>query len=237
MIFILPENKKLAVISDLHIGSDIEDLRVLDSILANADYVIFNGDIFELYVHRWEKLLKKNKRAKKIYELLKSNKGKYFYIVGNHDDAIRDEDNLGVDLYSSINVISNGKSICVIHGHQFDNINRDAPWWVHPLVKLEHAWNKLFNTNIQKNLIQRTTTFSSLSKKKKEEYLKGIREKAQLFVKKGKFDALVYGHTHIPVIQSEVPIEIVDEGSFVIGVSYLEIQNGKLILKVVKDVR
>lgn len=229
MKFVLPQGKSLAIVSDVHLGSNVEDIAPLLEILTNYDYIVFNGDIFDLWLHRWEKIIKG--KGEWLYTWMQENPKKFFYVAGNHDEDIKKVAS-GFPVFDELVVIS-GKHSCLIkHGHQFDNINRNPPWWVRPIVWIEYAINTVFRTNIQSNIQKRKTTFSALPKELHDNALKEIRKQATAEWIKRKFTYLIHGHTHTPEISGFV----IDQGSFVVGVSYVEIRNSQASLRVLEKI-
>jgi len=115
---------KLLVISDLHLGDksrfdncgwDFKEFKtVLETVQQRykIEQTVLNGDIFELYKHKYTEIAKTN--AEFISYLQTNN---FVYIKGNHDWLLDG----GVDSYQLVN--SQGKKIHIEHGHNADFLN------------------------------------------------------------------------------------------------------------------
>jgi UDP-2,3-diacylglucosamine pyrophosphatase LpxH len=122
----LRAKQRVLVLSDLHIGSGVENIDSVFSLIEKYDFVIFNGDIFELYVKDFDELMRENTVARKLHRWMILNQYKCFYVLGNHDIFIKDQ-NIGVGLTESVVINLKGwtEQIVVMHGHQFDKTNND----------------------------------------------------------------------------------------------------------------
>ena len=127
----MKDNLNIYIASDFHLKfHENEDdkerrfrvLAFLDSIKDDADILILNGDIFDLW-YVWKQVI-----IKKYFDIYKKladirEKGcRIIYIAGNHDFMFRDflTDSIGIEVYSDFfNETINNKKIFVAHGDQF----------------------------------------------------------------------------------------------------------------------
>ena len=75
----------------------------MKQILDDNFFVVFCGDIFELFTNKWSIL--KNGEAKWIVEWMLNNPKRFVYVVGNHDaDLWEEEENLSFPIYETVKV-------------------------------------------------------------------------------------------------------------------------------------
>lgn len=215
----LSKYNKVAIISDTHLGGKVTDQVSLLKVLDSVEFVIFNGDIFELYVDSWEKAKTRGDGAW-LYQWIVDNPDKFVYVYGNHDlDVVQGIKPFRVYPYVSFSF--QGKSVLVIHGHQFDRLNREPSFWVKILVWLELVINWVFGLNIKHNFPQRSTALSKLARNKKKKYIDDIRKESIKYLATCGHEILIHGHTHEPAITKVGDKIIYDQGDFVSGTSYI----------------
>jgi len=116
---------EIVVISDIHLGTygcHAEELNLyLKSI--NPKTLILNGDIFDGYV--FEKKYFNKSQLEFIQLILKflKNNTKVYYITGNHDDFLRDFEDLSIDNFVKTDKLIleiNNKIHWFFHGDIFD---------------------------------------------------------------------------------------------------------------------
>lgn len=124
---------KIAVISDLHLGTGRSDLfgheesrflRFLDHLEANFERVVLLGDVFETLAVRPSRQVRELRLAKEQHKAIvnRFEGPRYTYLHGNHDlvaghvDGSPDTLRLEVD----------GVRLAFLHGHQFDWVVKKA---------------------------------------------------------------------------------------------------------------
>ncbi len=136
---------KIAIISDIHIGSgdqadrfghdDYEFLRFLKFMEANFERIILLGDIFETltgkeYGKRMNELKRCSQAHPEVSKRLVGNRRKYIYLHGNHDLVSAEAFRSSGEHFVSVG----GNTILFTHGHVFDRIScnarRLAEWFV-----------------------------------------------------------------------------------------------------------
>ena len=108
---------KLVIVSDIHINSYFSKEEKFIDLMGKieADILVINGDLYDLYVgpptKEVHKCIYKNKDIKEVV-----------YIRGNHDYRIKDYiNNLEVVDYFEI------ADLYITHGHQFDMLSTPEP--------------------------------------------------------------------------------------------------------------
>ena len=127
---------QIRVISDLHIGvhgsksndflfSDSEFARYLRHTMKRCDFLVLNGDVFEL----WERPIWQNQRQRlesilnswpQIARLLREPSKKLILIAGNHDQALTKQ-NLLRHAKNEVTIhCPGGRTVYIAHGHVAD---------------------------------------------------------------------------------------------------------------------
>lgn len=219
----LSKYSKIAIISDTHLGGKVTDQVSLLKVLDSVEFVIFNGDIFELYVDSWEKAKTRSDGAW-LYQWMVDNPDKFVYVYGNHDlDIVQGIKPFRVYPYVSFSF--QGKSVLVIHGHQFDKLNREPSFWVKAAVWIEYLINWVFHLNIKHNFVERNTTLGRVAKDKKQKYIDDIRRESVKYLMTCGHDILIHGHSHESNILKVEDKIVYDQGDFVSGTSYILISD------------
>lgn len=218
-------NKKVAVISDTHIGYGVEDMTKLYPLLESYDFIIFNGDIFELYAEDWETI--KNGSGKSLLSWMEKNPKKFVYVVGNHDDKLwRYKGSLPFKPLEKYEFIQNDKYFICIHGHQFDK--RTLNNW---FFKVEHFVSNLFKFNLQKWLEDKNFWF--VRRRIENTILLPVRSRARSYVINKGCDYLIHGHTHHPNEERVENMIVIDQGRMFYDPMYVEIKNGIPVSKTI----
>lgn len=120
-------------ISDTHLGTRASQTKLLNKFLdtVTMDELYLVGDIIDIWA--WKKKIFWNKSHNEVIrKLLKiSKKIPVYYILGNHDEAIRkfiplDFGNIQICNYKKFTW--NGKRVHVLHGDQFDFVVNKFPF-------------------------------------------------------------------------------------------------------------
>lgn len=120
------------VISDLHLGSDVCQVKLLESFLKDINHgniqtneLILNGDVFDswdfrrLRKHHWHVLSLLRKLSDHVHVT---------WVGGNHDGPAELISHLlGVDVVEDYTLLSGGKYIYIHHGHRYDKFISDHP--------------------------------------------------------------------------------------------------------------
>ena len=133
---------KVVIVSDIHLGSwGSEKDKFLDFIKdLEADHLILNGDIYDLYL---------GDPSFNIFDNIRENQKivKITYVIGNHDSNIS-------DFFPSENFVkevSLDDNIVVSHGAEFDYLLKEdfakSGFWVIVKYWIEKIFKKNSNRN------------------------------------------------------------------------------------------
>ena len=236
-------NRKLVVISDLHLGNPFSKAKnpTVEFLhwAARYDYdVVINGDGFEIAQVSFSKIARD---VPEVFHALKTFTSKglnVYYVIGNHDIALENflNDWGGFKMAPFLNVWSGSLRIRVEHGHLYD------PFFVkHPRMYEFLTWAAGLALHVHPSLYRAWIKFEEL----KSRYfwrsarvgphgvgIKGehaaFREAAIELSRRG-FDAVVFGHTH-HAGTAELPEgrRYFNTGSWLMGTPFLEINDGQM---------
>ena len=182
------------IVSDLHLGSSlcqdkplIEFLEKLECSEIQTQRLILNGDVFDSIDFRRLK-----KRHWKVLSLVRklSDKISITWVCGNHDGPADPISHLlGVQVRDEYLFKSNGHSVLVLHGHQFDDFISMYPTitFVADLVYRMLQW------------IDRTHRVARFAKSNTKVFLRcieKIRTESVAYARSKNVDIVCCGHTH-----------------------------------------
>ena len=198
--------------SDTHlgtIGSRAEELlKYLKSI--EPETIVLNGDIIDIWQfskRHWNKY-----HTKVVKELLKfiSSGIRVYYIVGNHDEALRRFLNFeleGLKISNKLSLKLDGKRAWFFHGDVFDLTMQHSRWLTRLggigydfLILLNSIINKVLNFLGHEKL-----SFSKKIKNKVKAAVSYINKFEQIVAEIGiqnNFDCVICGHIHQPTIKT-----------------------------------
>lgn len=214
-------------------------ISFFDSIKDDADLLILNGDIFDLWFV-WKRFIIKGyfPILAKLHELKKSGV-RIVLIAGNHDFWFKDflKDTIGIEVYlDHFQADIDGLKTYISHGDRYTSndiryqifrrlIRNKFLMWIFGSLHPDIALN-----------IGRSMSRSSRKQKRSEGKL-NIREQGLINFAKKKLDEtdlVVLGHSHLPkIIDFENGI-YANAGDWITNFSYLTIINGKIELKYYK---
>ncbi|MDP3312693.1 UDP-2,3-diacylglucosamine diphosphatase [Lutibacter sp.] len=246
------ENKRdieVVVISDIHLGTygchAKELLYYLKSI--NPQTIILNGDIIDIWQFSkryWPK--SHMKIVKHIFKWISEEK-EIYYITGNHDEMLRKFVDFELGSFSIKNKIVlelDGKKAWFFHGDVFDVTMKHSKW----LAKMGAVgYNALILLNRAINYISIFLGKGkiSLSKKIKDsvksavKFIDNFEETASNIAIANKFDYVVCGHIHQPIIKkittNNGAVNYLNSGDWVENLTALEYNNKHWILYKYKE--
>jgi predicted phosphodiesterase len=229
----LKSNQKWAVISDTHIGHSYENTEHLQKILDDNFFIVFCGDVFELFSNKWQDL--SIGKAAWLVDWMRKNPKRFVYVVGNHDaDLWEEEDGLFFPIYETVKVEQTKKTFLCIHGHQFDRLNRHrSNPWGRFVTKIEVFFSRIIRRNVQ-DLLARKLKIPFLNRFLRRVQMLELRETSQSYASISGCDYLIHGHSHYKDVNEFNNHTIIDIGGFMIGESWLEVENGKPDVKIIK---
>ena len=227
-------------ISDVHLGTKASQTKLLKKFLETIEFeeLYLVGDIIDIWALK--KRIYWNKSHNEIIRLfLKiAKKKKVYYILGNHDEAIRkfipiDLGNIEICNYKRF--VWNTKIIYVLHGDQFDFIINKFPviaWigtWLYDLI---------IYLNVVVSWLREKFGFPywSISKYLKEKakssfgILEKYKEHISRFAERKEIDLIIFGHLHMPKIEQKNDVLMANTGDWVENCSAIGIIDNKLNL-------
>lgn len=236
------EKYRSIFISDTHLGASYSHPEYLNHFLKTIEVenLFLVGDIFDFWAMRksvvWNK--HSNNVVQKILKLSKETK--IFYIVGNHDEALRKLFPITIHniqiVDECVHILSNGKKALVTHGDLFD-------FTITHLKALAKLGSFLYANLIRLNRflqwiqVKLNLPYWSLSKYAKEKtkkaisFIKNFEDTMIDYKNRNGCDIVICGHIHTPK-NSE---EYVNCGDWVENFSYVvEKNDGSLEIKYFK---
>lgn len=196
----------ILVISDIHLGSPICQSDLTLKILKRNDYdsLILCGDLLDSYhMHR---LCKKQWNI--LSELRKISKKKpCVFIKGNHDrDAETISSLLGLEFVEEYSQVVNNKRILFAHGDKWDSFTNSKPMITEIASKVYYVLQKLDkNQKLTRKLKRTIKTWHGAAHE--------LTVKIAKYCSDNKYDAVCFGHTHVPKHSFIDGIECVNLGS------------------------
>lgn len=216
------------VISDLHLGSDVCQAKLLEAFLKDihhenikTDELILNGDVFDswdfrrLKKHHWHVLSQIRKLSDHV---------KVTWVGGNHDGPAELVSHLiGVDVVDDYELVSGDKYIYFHHGHRYDKFLTDHKiltwlgdaiyWW---LQKIDPSFG-----------LARRAKHSS------KHFLRNsdvIKKKSLEYAERHGYNAVCCGHTHF-ALECPGDIGYYNSGCWTeLPCTFLSIENGTINL-------
>jgi putative phosphoesterase len=196
----------ILAISDIHLGSPICQSDLTLKILKRDDYntLIICGDLLDSYhINR----LCKN-QWKILTELRKiSKKKRCIFIRGNHDrDAETISSLLGFEFVDEYSQVVNNKNILFTHGDKWDNFTNSKPVITEIASRVYYVLQKLDkNQKLTRKLKKTIKTWHGAA------HELTVRIAQYCYI--NKYDAVCFGHTHVPKHYIVEGIECVNLGS------------------------
>lgn len=228
-------------ISDLHIGTikfrHDDFLKFIDGY--EFEYIYLVGDIIDTLQLKYKKYWPQE-HTNVIRKILKRSKNtKIYYIIGNHDEFLNNFYGIFGNIEfceEKIHQTANGKSLLVIHGHQFDSVVHFSKTLT---VLGDFGYEFLIYINSWLNKIRKFfgLKYWSLSGYVKNKiknaikFISGYENAVIKYSKNKNVDGLIVGHIHFPAIKEIDNIEYYNCGDWVENcTALLEDYNGKINL-------
>jgi UDP-2,3-diacylglucosamine pyrophosphatase LpxH len=242
---ILRRKIKVAVISDLHLGTyGCKAPQVLDYLRGiEPETLVLNGDIVDGW--QFSRSYFPASHLKVVRQIIKMMEGgtRVIYVAGNHDEVMRRFSGIKLGNFSFVNkAILNldGKKTWIFHGDVFDVFMHHSKWLARMGAKgygILTIMNKVVN-GLMAFFGKRRLSISKSIKERVKGSGNAIsrfeRIVAGLGVEKG-YDYVVCGHIHTPadkLIHTEKgQIRYLNSGDWVENMTALEYENGMWNLK------
>ncbi len=241
---------KTIILSDLHLkfSENAEDkarrtrvLNFLKSLIGKTDILILNGDIFDLWFAWNSVIIKSYFPVLKILADIQESGCKLHFISGNHDFWFRDflKDYLKMEIHKdSLTIKVEDKTLFVSHGDLYTAndmrykifrkvIRNKLVMWIFELIHPDLA------LGLGKNLSRssRNRTISPELKRAKEA---GLENFAKLKLRNS-CDFVVFGHSHSPISKQFEGGIYINSGDWIVHNTYVEIEDGRIQLKVYEN--
>lgn len=226
------ENKKYKSIfvSDVHLGTRGCQAELLNEFLKEntCDRLYLVGDIIDGWRLR-KRIYWPQSHSDVIRRILTIAKdgGRVYYIVGNHDEALRKWLNFTLR-FGRIKICNyqdyvalNGKKYLVIHGDQFDGLMKDKFKWIMHIGDI--AYNFLIWFNSKFNVVRGWLglEYWSLSKflkkntKKAVHYVDNFEDNLADYALRKGYDGVICGHIHTAAMKNIDDVEYINTGDWV----------------------
>ena len=232
------------IASDFHLKfvENIEDTKrrkkvidFLDSIKDDADLLILNGDIFDLWFV-WKKFIIKGYFPLLLkLNQLRENGVRIVFIAGNHDFWFKDflTGTLGIEVYKdNFCEMIDGVRTFISHGDRYTSndlryqifrklIRNKFIMWIFENLHPDFALN-----------IGRSMSRSSRGQQVQDDVLNKREQGLIRFAKEklNKTDVVILGHSHLPKIEKYENGIYANAGDWLNNSSYLTIKNGEIEL-------
>lgn len=127
----LRDNKKILIISDLHMGCGKRDdlsqngallVSMLEKYYFPQGWLLaLNGDVEELYRYSLSAIQKNWQSLYRIFNMF-AQENRLYKTLGNHDEDLAFEKNYPYPLYHALRIETKALPIFVYHGHQASNV-------------------------------------------------------------------------------------------------------------------
>lgn len=222
---------KTVWISDVHLGSDNCKVEMIHSFLSQVktDTIFLVGDIIDGWAikRRWNSVPQSHLDVIRIL-MKKAKKGvQIYYVIGNHDEFIRkfhdflpfQIGNIRIDNEFVYDSLKNGK-IWVTHGDLYDCITRMHRW---VSILGDIGYSLLVSINKWFNIIRSkigypywsVSNFAKQKVKKAIEFITNFEDVVAHECLNKKFDGVVCGHIHTPIIKEKHGVTYFNTGDWV----------------------
>jgi len=224
------------IVSDIHLGADNCEAKplanLLEAILAGdiaTRSLIINGDVFDSIDFR-----RLRKTHWKILSLIRhlSDKIEVVWIAGNHDGSADIISHLlGVDVVNEYLLVSGGRKMLILHGHQFDDFIDDHPVLTWLADGIYWALQQIDRTHYVARLAKRRSKIFVHAVEK-------IERGALALAKQRGCQAVICGHTHHSAARESGPVHYYNSGCWTERPSaYLTVCNGVVELILDRDAK
>ena len=201
-------------VSDIHLGSMKARANEFIDFLRDKqfDYIYLVGDIIDIWSLKSKKYWPQ-RHTDVIRKLLKRSKhAKIFYIPGNHDEFLFEFNEL-LDSFGNISFCEeivhttvDGKSLLIIHGHQFDGVVKHAKWLMtlgdsaYEFTIVLTRWYHYFCRKFGWRYIS-LSAYAKQNVKKIVNFINDFEKSVAHYAQNKKVNGIVCGHLHTPSIR------------------------------------
>jgi UDP-2,3-diacylglucosamine pyrophosphatase LpxH len=203
-------NYDCIVISDLHLGSDVCQARLLEEFLIwaveHCRELVINGDIFDDL--NFKRLTKRHFACLKVIRRNSDRDDfRLVWVRGNHDGPADIISHIvGVDILDEY-VHNNGQiQLLILHGDQFDTIVTSYPWLTELACGIFYF--------IQKWMPHRTARWVRRMTKRFQRNSQLIERRASEYAQSRGFRFVTCGHTHIAMQAEHDGVLYINSGTW-----------------------
>jgi UDP-2,3-diacylglucosamine pyrophosphatase LpxH len=234
--------RRLLVVSDLHIGNPFSQARSLlhaffRFVEDSGFSLCINGDGVDIAQTSFAKIVSELPEILDSLRRIAQRNGAVYYVVGNHDIKLNHflADWGAVTVIPFLNIWSGDRRIRVEHGHLYDPFFVNHPllyeaathlagYVLHVSPQLYRAW--IAYETIRNRLLARLRQGEAVLHDEHPAFTVAARE----LLRRG-FDAVVFGHTHVPgAVQVDNDKIYCNAGSWMIRGNYVAIDDGSIEL-------
>ncbi len=198
------------VISDLHLGSDVCQARLLEEFLLwaveHCDQLVINGDIFDDL--NFKRLTKRHFACLKIIRRNSDRDDfRLVWVRGNHDGPAETISHIvGVEILDEYVYHNRQIRLLILHGDQFDSFTTGYPWFT------EIACGAFYY--IQKYMPHRAARGIRRITKRWQRNSELIERRAVNYARNRGFRYVTCGHTHLALATRHDDIFYVNSGTW-----------------------
>jgi UDP-2,3-diacylglucosamine pyrophosphatase LpxH len=198
------------VISDLHLGSDVCQAKLLEEFLlwavGRCDELVINGDIFDDL--NFKRLTKRHFACLKIIRRNSDRDDfRLTWVRGNHDGPAEIISHIvGVNILDEY-VYTNGEiELLILHGDQFDTFTTAYPWFTEVACGIFYL--------IQKYMPHQAARWIRRISKKWQRNSVLVERRAVEYARDHGLDFVTCGHTHLPLVARHGNITYLNSGTW-----------------------
>jgi UDP-2,3-diacylglucosamine pyrophosphatase LpxH len=198
------------VISDLHLGSDVCQARLLEEFLEwaveHCDELVINGDVFDDL--NFKRLTKRHFACLKVIRRNSDRDDfRLVWVRGNHDGPIDIISHIvGVEILDEY-VYDNGRiKLLILHGDQFDSFITANPWLTEIACGIFYF--------IQKWMPHRAARWVRRISKRWQRNSQLIERRAVEYARGKGYHFVTCGHTHLPLVSRHDGVVYVNSGTW-----------------------
>jgi UDP-2,3-diacylglucosamine pyrophosphatase LpxH len=198
------------VISDLHLGSEVCQARLLEEFLPwaaeHARTLVINGDIFDDL--NFKRLRRHHFACLKIIRRHSDREDfEVIWIRGNHDGPADIIGHIvGVDILDEYVYDNGAVRLLILHGDQFDRVVTEYPWLTAAACGAFHGIQKVFPHRAARWIRRVSKKFQRNGPLVQRSAIEYARAQGCRYV--------TCGHTHLPVVAEEGGVRYLNTGTW-----------------------
>ncbi len=198
------------VISDLHLGSEVCQAKLLEGFLLwaveHCDQLVINGDVFDDL--NFKRLTKRHFACLKIIRRNSDRDDfRLVWVRGNHDGPIDIISHIvGVEILDEYEYSNGQVRLLILHGDQFDTFTTAYPWLTEVACGIFYF--------IQKYMPHRAARWIRRISKRWQRNSQLIQRRATEFARSRGLRYVTCGHTHLPLVADTDGVRYLNSGTW-----------------------